>query len=128
MSNTVKAIETPTPLETSARLENYGVVTPAAPQPEKHDLVSKIENQKYSAGTVDRPQVSKLAVGDMILVGTMGVTDFSRVTHLTESVIPAHVEWQGVRSNRPRPVREVSVVGAERPLVFRLDSRVTRAK
>lgn len=109
-------------------MSNTTATETASPLSETYDLVSKIENQSYSAGTVDRPQVAKLAVGDMILIGTRGVTDFSRVTRLTKSVIAANVEWQGVRSNRPRPVMEVSVVGAERPLIFRLDSRVTRAK
>lgn len=122
MSNTVKITET------STSLENCGVRPASTPEPEMHDLVSKIEGQRFSASTVDRPQVARLTVGDMILVGTMGVTDFTRVVRLTETVIPAHADWQGVRSNRPRPVVEVSVVGAERPLVFRPDSRVTRAK
>jgi hypothetical protein len=102
-------------------------LTPAAPQPEVHDIVSKIDGQQYRAGTVAHVTTSELAPGDMILAEVGGVLDFTRVTEVEKNWIPAHVEWQGVRCNRPRQVLEVHVVGQDAPLVYRLDEQVTKA-
>ena len=102
-------------------------MTPAPTRPEAHDLVSGIAGQQYRAGTVVRVEVSELAPGNMILAEVGGVSDFTRVTGVEKSWIPANVDWQGVRCNRPRQVLEVRVVGSDRPLTYRLDDRVTKA-
>lgn len=102
-------------------------MTPAPELPEAHDLVSKIDGQRYRARTVEHVETSELAPGDMILAEVGGVLDFTRVTEVEKGWIPAHVEWQGVRCNRPRQVLEVSVVGSDRPLTYRLDDQVTKA-
>lgn len=102
-------------------------MTPAPELPEVHDIVSKIDGQEYRASTVVHVEVSELAPGDMILAEVAGVLDFTRVTEVGKAWIPAHVEWQGVRCNRPRQVLEVSVVGSDRPLTYRLDDQVTKA-
>jgi hypothetical protein len=102
-------------------------MTPAPELPEVHDIVSKIDGQEYRASSVVRVETSELAPGDMILAEVGGVLDFTRVTEVEKSFIPAHVEWQGVRCNRPRQVLEVSVVGSDRPLTYRLDEQVTKA-
>lgn len=102
-------------------------MVPAEPQPEVHDIVSKIDGQQYRASTVDHVEANELAPGDMILAEVGGVLDFTRVTEVEKGWIPANVEWQGVRCNRPRQVLEVSVVGSDRPLTYRLDDQVTKA-
>lgn len=102
-------------------------MTPTEPQAEAHDIVSKIDGQQYRASTVAHVETSELAPGDMILAEVGGVLDFTRVTGVEKSWIPANVDWEGVRCNRPRQVLEVSVVGSDRPLTYRLDHQVTKA-
>lgn len=102
-------------------------MTPAPELPQVHDIVSKIDGQEYRASSVAHVETSELAPGDMILAEVGGVLDFTRVTEVEKGWIPAHVEWQGVRCNRPRQVLEVSVVGSDRPLTYRLDDQVTKA-
>lgn len=102
-------------------------MTPAKPQPEVHELVSRIDGQQYRASSVVHVETSELAPGDMILAEVGGVLDFTRVTGVEKSFIPANVDWRGVRCNRPRQVLEVSVVGLGAPLVYQLDDQVTKA-
>lgn len=95
---------------------------------EVHALISSIQGQEYTASGVDAVQVAELTPGDMVLVDLGHTVDFSRVIELGKSWVPAHVEWRGVRCNRPRQVLEVTVVGAPEPLTYRLDDKVTVAR
>jgi hypothetical protein len=92
-----------------------------------HTIMSRIQGQEYTATGVDHVTADELAEGDVILAEVGGTLDFTRVTGLGKSWIPAHVEWRGVRCNRPRQVLEVHVVGQEDALTYRLDDGVTRA-
>lgn len=102
-------------------------MSPAPELPEAHDLVSNIGGQRFRARTVVHVETSELAPGDMILAEVGGVLDFTRVTGVEKSWIPANVDWRGVRCNRPRQVLEVSVVGSDQSLTYRLDDQVTKA-
>lgn len=93
-----------------------------------HTLVSKINGQEYAASGVSVLRAEELTGGEMILVDLGHVIDFSRVVSFSKSWIPAHVEWRGVRCNRPRQILEVQVIGSgPEPLTYRLDDRLTVA-